>query len=107
MDERVFGQRASPRSATTAKPLPMSPARAASMAALRGQQVGLFGNGADHIEDPADIGAALGDLGDRLIGLMRIADQGMDLVAGIAQGLLGGADVWWVAASDSCAACSA
>ena len=45
-------------SATTAKPRPCSPARAASMAALRAEfQVGLLGDGADYLEDAADLRA--------------------------------------------------
>ena len=52
-------------SATTAKPRPCSPARAASMAALRGPQVGLLRDAADGVEDAADgIGLARQGLDD-------------------------------------------
>ena len=41
--------------ATTAKPLPASPARAASMVALQRQQVGLLGDRGDHLDDRRDL----------------------------------------------------
>ena len=53
----------------------------------------LLGNGPDHIQNTADIGAALGHQRHCLVSLMHVFNQGMDLVAGIAQGLLGGIDV--------------
>jgi hypothetical protein len=40
--------------ATTAKPLPTSPARAASIVAFSVQQVGLLGDAGDELDDVAD-----------------------------------------------------
>ena len=55
-------------SATTANPAPHVAGPRRLDGCVECQQVGLFGNGPDHIENVADIGAALGDLGDRLVG---------------------------------------
>jgi hypothetical protein len=55
---RVFWARARISSATTAKPRPCSPARAASMA-VEGEQVGLIRNLPDHLQNAVDLLAVL------------------------------------------------
>ena len=67
-------------SATTAKPRPWSPARAASMAALRAQ-VGLVGDALDHIDHTADLVAVLGQATHRGPGLAHRLRQALDGVA--------------------------
>src|SRR5581483_5259045 len=57
--------------ATTAKPLPASPARAASIVALSAQQIGLIGDVADQLDDIADLQRLGRQLLDRAPGLLR------------------------------------
>ena len=88
-------------SATTANPRPCSPARAASMAAFRGQQIGLIGDGADGRDDGLDASGLLVELADGGDGLIHLGgDEGKrsaprraaspPLLCAV-QGLLGGA----------------
>ena len=58
-------------SATTAKPMPCSPARAASMAAFKSQQIRLAGDLGNHLDDFADL---LGRLLDQLHRFDRLAN---------------------------------
>jgi hypothetical protein len=55
--------------ATTANPLPASPARAASMVAFRASSLGLLRDGSDHLEHLTDFGAGITELGHGAIGL--------------------------------------
>ena len=59
--------------ATTAKPLPASPARAASIVAFSASRLVCCGDRGDDLDDLADLGAALAQLGDRGVG--RIGDR--------------------------------
>ena len=56
--------------ATTAKPLPASPARAASIVALRAKQVGLLGDVLDHLDHLADFLGGGAELADRLVAVL-------------------------------------
>ena len=57
-------------SATTAKPRPCSPALAASMAALRGQKVGLVRHVGDELQHQPHALSRLGHQGNRILGLL-------------------------------------
>jgi hypothetical protein len=57
--------------ATTAKPLPASPARAASMVASASKQIRLVRDVADEFDHIADLLRAIGKSGDLAVGLPR------------------------------------
>ena len=87
-------------SATTAKPRPCSPARAASIAGVQGEQVRLRGDAGDRLDDAADLLRLRGEpadrAGDRLgrlaHGLHRLRGllRGGDALLGDLAGLVGG-----------------
>ena len=57
--------------ATTANPLPASPARAASIVAFRASRFVCWAMRGDDLDDVADLGAALAELGHGGVGLSR------------------------------------
>ncbi len=61
--------------ATTAKPLPASPARAASIVASQRQQVGLTRDRLDQLHDLTDALRRLVELLDRFVGAIGIGDR--------------------------------
>ena len=71
--------------ATTAKPLPASPARAASMVAFSASRLVCWAMRRDDLDDVADLGAALAELGDGGVG--RLGD--LDGRGGHPGGLVG------------------
>ena len=77
--------------ATTAKPLPASPARAASMAALSASRLVCCGDVGDQLQHLADLLAALAEgqraLGDRLDLVLHVAHRVAGLVDGARPGL--------------------